>query len=686
MMRYDLLVLNSGASVGAIRERLESLEASAKPITLIRRQDIGSATWHRVGFYQLLEAIDSADADEVLSALVRLDAVNEVPLVSAPQMLASEAPYGVLMLGTEVIGFSEGPIYPVGAAGSKRGATRSAQAPTAPPKRGPKASVTRSAGAAVEAAAAPPDDSPDGHFAAYPVIDAPITVEPDTIFEVLVGVDEEAVRHTVATGILVTELDPYIQTVRLRVMVNSPGFEIVDEASRLPELKIEKSTLAHTPAVIRLRSTEPPSTYDPSVGVWTARITATFFYEGAIVGSGYREIRVNQGRARHAARQSDRTEVVAASSVPPLTDDTDITIAIEHEDGTGNFAVRVSSQHLDQPVATGRMSLGQDAKAFAATLVREVESSYASPVADETVAFFGSVIAEKMPDQILDALNAVWVAVNGPDVDEADRRIPDVLLLTDEWAVPWELMQVSFDTGKPAYLGAQVNVGRWPYQDRAKLEPGPLQVEGLGVMVGHYQAADRVMPLKRAEEEGRQLAKQYQATMVNADPESLDQLLAGEFADGTRFEALHFAGHGKSDPDNGTYLMYSDGKRMSVFALGAAKVAKNKSAFVFVNACQVGTADQMLGEYAGLAGTAIHAGFRGFVAPLWSVSDDIAKQISLGLYESSEKGTPISQYLREVRTNFEQTDEQVAHTTYMAYVFYGHPRLQLGGPKRKQPQ
>jgi CHAT domain-containing protein len=138
-----------------------------------------------------------------------------------------------------------------------------------------------------------------------------------------------------------------------------------------------------------------------------------------------------------------------------------------------------------------------------------------------------------------------------------------------------------------------------------------------------------------------------------------------------------------SDPDKGTYLTYSNGNPMTIYALGAAEIAKARNAFLFVNACQVGTAADMLGEYSGLAGMAVEAGFRGFVAPLWSVSDDVAQEISLGLYEASADGKTISSYLREVRGNFRQTEDVPAHTTYLAYVFVGHPALRLGGPDRR---
>ena len=119
---------------------------------------------------------------------------------------------------------------------------------------------------------------------------------------------------------------------------------------------------------------------------------------------------------------------------------------------------------------------------------------------------------------------------------------------------------------------------------------------------------------------------------------------------------------------------------MTYWPFRAARIAQEKDAFIFVNACQVGTPDDILGGYGGLAGAVTGAGFRAFVAPLWSVADDIAQQISLGLYAASADGIPIAAYLRDVRARFFQDDEVAAHTTYLAYTYYGHPRLTLGGP------
>jgi len=159
------------------------------------------------------------------------------------------------------------------------------------------------------------DDDTSG-FAAFPVIEAPVTVDPAQRFEVAVGVDGEGLRHTVSEGIELADLDPHIQTVQLKVLLTGPS-QFVVEATELPVLKVTRGTLDHDAVVFRLWSAgRPPETYDPEIGVWTARITATFYHEELIVGEGYREIRVNESPARRHARMSDATLVMSEGPPP----------------------------------------------------------------------------------------------------------------------------------------------------------------------------------------------------------------------------------------------------------------------------------------------------------------------------------------------------------------------------------
>lgn len=705
-VRFDILSLNSGATADFLRSRLEAVESGSDPVVVVRRQLIGSVSWHRIGLQELTTAVADATDDEKLSSLVALDAGNEVAALGFDE-LDDEPFHGVLLLGEEVIAFSEGafataeePRRGFGSEGTTSGGEPPSfiEAPSsgsvdgsAPPP--PPAEATEEDFPDHLFTEAPPAPSPppgagvDESFTAYPNIEAPVTVHAKEVFEVSVGVSKVKPTATVAERLSLDDLEPDQDKVRLEVMISGP-FDVVDGANRIGSIEIDRKTFEHESFVVRFTTTDPPDTYDPQVGVWVARVVAAFFHEGRFVGEGYREIRVNEAAARHVDRESDRKPVEATSPMLTFdTDDVDLTISItsSHSGSQGSFGIRLFSKHLPEPVDAGTIDLGEGAREFASRLVREVDYNIANPVADETLNTIGRLVAEKLPAEVGAVLRTVWEATAREAEPGGPQRAPDVLLLTDEWAVPWELMSISLDETLPPFLGAQVNMGRWPNQKRDRLFAGVLGVHRLGVMVGHYQDAHGVQPLPRAEEEGRSLEEHYDARMVNADPSALDRLLAGSFEDGYEIDGLHFAGHGESDPNKGTYLMYSDGARMGVFALGSAPVAANKDVFLFVNACQVGTADEMLGEYSGLAGLVVGAGFRGFIAPLWSVADDIAQQISLGLYEASADGVAVSSYLRGVRSRFRQTDSTPAHTTYMAYVFFGHPALRLGGPERRRP-
>lgn len=693
-MRFDILRLHSGTPVRDVRPRLEQIE-HGDPVILIRRQGLGVVTWHRVGLRYLVHAIETADDSDALSQHLDLDAANEVPAKHLDEIGDERGLYGVVLLEGDALAFSEGE-YESALTGPSRGGGTGPGGVVGGRTRGPAPQVPRYP-LPPPSPSAPSDENEEEEgaesnagpmaetFTAFPSIEAPTTVQPEEVFEVAVGLSAGPVGHTESTGLEAT-IDAEAEAITLQVLVTGP-FALADGSANFGDIEVVVGSLEHEPLVVRFVPGEPPDTYDPQIGMWTARITAAFFHEGVFIGQGYRDVRVNQIASRHITRESDRLPVEV--DTPELASDLDvdliISIAAEEPGSAGRFRVRLFSRHLPAPIDAGRVFLGQDAAEFAARLIKEVDYTIANPVSDETLATIGRIIAEKLPDAVEATLVSVRDQIARNPADNGER-IPDVLLLTDDWAIPWELMQVVLDETKPRFLGAQANVGRWPARKSHLLKADPLGIRSLGVMVGHYKDARGVQPLPRAEEEGRTLEETYQARLVNADPEALNQLLTGRFRDGFEFEALHFAGHGESDPTKGTYLMYSDGARMGVFAIGSAPIAESRASFLFVNACQVGTADVMLGEYAGLAGLAIGAGFRGFVAPLWSVSDDIAQEISLGLYQASVEGSTVSSYLREVRSQFRATDDKPAHTTYMAYVFFGHPGLLLGGPEPRSPQ
>ena len=57
--------------------------------------------------------------------------------------------------------------------------------------------------------------------------------------------------------------------------------------------------------------------------------------------------------------------------------------------------------------------------------------------------------------------------------------------------------------------------------------------------------------------------------------------------------------------------------------------------FVFLNACQVGTDERVLGDYGGFASTLLRIGAVGVVAPLWNVKDDVAAAFARQFYAAA---------------------------------------------------
>ena len=72
----------------------------------------------------------------------------------------------------------------------------------------------------------------------------------------------------------------------------------------------------------------------------------------------------------------------------------------------------------------------------------------------------------------------------------------------------------------------------------------------------------------------------------------------------------------------------------------------------------------------------LSVGASALVAPLWSVKDDVAKDISLRFYAAALDGVRPAEVLRQERAKFAESDPPIS-ATHMAYQFYGHPAFQL---------
>jgi CHAT domain-containing protein len=142
-----------------------------------------------------------------------------------------------------------------------------------------------------------------------------------------------------------------------------------------------------------------------------------------------------------------------------------------------------------------------------------------------------------------------------------------------------------------------------------------------------------------------------------------------------RVDVLHFAVHGNYDTQgNQDGLVLTDRRVLDPTVVRGLPMAGRP--FVFLNACQVGTGQEILGDYGGMAMAFIRAGACGVVAPLWSINDKVAADLALAFYDKVREGESPAAVLREAR-GAHGAEPKTTSGTHFAYQFFGHPGMKL---------
>ena len=112
---------------------------------------------------------------------------------------------------------------------------------------------------------------------------------------------------------------------------------------------------------------------------------------------------------------------------------------------------------------------------------------------------------------------------------------------------------------------------------------------------------------------------------------------------------------------------------------------------VFLNVCQVGSDERVLGDYAGFASTLLRIGAAAVVAPLWNIRDDVASSVAKRFYAAAlgPDAVPVAEIVRALRATYTEkavrAGDATLHATLVAYQVFGHPRLRLQRPRRAAP-
>jgi hypothetical protein len=549
-------------------------------------------------------------------------------------------------------------------------------------------------------------------FSAFPRLDAPDCINAGQAFTVTVGLASMR-QPGVTGGPVLIDLPADVTTFVLDVQLCVDGF--IAPKGLQAQLTVARAKPGAQTVSFDLIA--PQLATDEDARLSSLRVL--YFHEGQVCGTAVRRIAVvAPGRAMMTTPQGHGqlwtqadAEPAAAVQVLPGLPQVDLTIVIDKPDADpsqGRFVWSFRSElTADLPKVPVPCDLGSGSAELGGKIIAEVQNAELLNMSETLALGLGSTVREAAPPELWAALGAVRKALLAAGQD----RPLNVLLLTAEPHVPWELALLEDDEklmpDAPPFLGCQVNLGRWPL-GHAELPPrASVQVSHMAAVVGDYAARSGWRQLAQAMEEGQQLVQRYQAVRLSADAPQIKQLLMARLGDGLAgqanqadqggkphgAEAVHFACHGEATQSHvlDAAVILAEGARLSPLYFARTPLGKQCAPFLFMNACQVGKAGELLASFSGFAGECLKGGFRGFLAPLWSVEDTLARDIALSFYDqafgdATRAPRPLSAVLRELRARFR--DDEPHSLTRLAYVFYGHPGLTLTRsttPQEPQP-
>lgn len=504
--------------------------------------------------------------------------------------------------------------------------------------------------------------------ALYAEIDAPEAVVQGRVFSAKIGLAAAPSPHTTPSP-LYAPLDAG-PAYTLTIQVALAGLHLRDEHDAIHRLEVSpevpfpsKSIEVEADALTVGDSRE-------------ATIVLVYSVGGQIIGIAQRDVVVIAHEAVETASAPQPHESLQLQ--PPVGEGVaDLTVAIVRKRGEpGVLTWTLTSPHVGIVNGAGvsETDIGTDPQSFADTLIEGVELHEGRPDLFEHIRGQGLTVANHIPAAFWAALEASRSMVDGT---------PTVLLLSQEPYVPWEIavteghLSAPFVSEAGPFLGAQVRMGRWFAEENPRNPPRPtpqpsasLTIDVLAVVSGHYLTG-RWSDLEGAMEETRLLVQQYEAVTVDATLADVRACLLGHPA----AQLVHFATHGKyegSGARQGIVMVddsYLDPTTVAGYDLPAPLI-------VFLNACQVGTGSVVLGDYSGLAAAFLRAGASAVVAPLWSVDDNLAREVAIEFYDALFDGVSPAEILRRDRASF-AADPVPDKATRLAYQYFGHPDLRV---------
>ena len=686
-MIQSVVIVGALMTIEEARPRIEGAATDASIV--IRRQLGGEVFWYVFPLDHARAIVASAPDEEPLEYAFNLHERDSVPSPEPSEVAAGHTvthhPGILLIEGDRVIGFvPEGEDVP-----PAFGRAVAANGPRAR-RRG----VSRGGGGGGGAGWMGDEDQvPTVRFEADPRVDGPDRVALGEPFDLEIGLANPAPRAP-ATGRVRFDIPQDLEEFDLDIHVIADGFDAPNGFHTRLNVRVDdvEARTATIPLVASTPSTDAERRAAAQGGdaLWQAAITVVYMYKGNPVGLASHRMLVTLGAGEaeqvgHGQPRGWLADQPQPCAGPVVADvpEPDLTIIISKANANvadGRYQAVLRSPHADLPDGSFAVELGADAVAFAGAIMKAIPGQDGGAFIDNTMRGIAGLVAKTVEDP------SFWVHVRETlTTAYRDRgETPTVLLLTAEPYIPWELADIGgtvVDAAGAPFLAVQARVGRW-ILGQSHCTPLPasvdLDVDRMAAVVAKYEPTSGLSRLPSAEAEGDFLRDHLDAYYVEAWDTDVDRVLNASLRQPVQL--IHFACHGDSNVLGTNALFMNDGAELLEFAIEGSDAGKEYHPFVFLNACRVGAGEKQLNQYGGFAGAFLRASYHGFVGPLWAVDDVVAHDIATGFYRRLAAGDGPAEILRSVRARFVATDDDPSPpSTYLAYVFYGHPAMTVTG-------
>jgi len=504
----------------------------------------------------------------------------------------------------------------------------------------------------------------------YARLSCPDAVVAETSFDVIVGLAPQPDAHVIGEEMHRPDSSHGAYTMTIQLIAD--GMRLADPAATW---RVDLTVTAEAPYPAVTVALVPEGQDEP---IRASSIRAMYSVDGSPIGLAIRSVAIVRTPELIAAAPTPAPAPGVDLALPAGHVAPDLTVRIERAGaGTGGrllFQLLAADPSIDTPDAPLPVDIGDEPARDLQHITGEMQAVEGKLTQFAALRGIALTIADRMPIEFWAVLRHVAALHPG--------RPPTILFLSAEPYVPWELALVDppLDPKVPPFLSAQATVGRWVLGQRRPPLPPPmtLTVNALAAVSGVYELPGW-QRLLAAEGEAADLVAAHHAAAVDANTAGVLGLLRGT----PPADVIHFAVHGTSDSAPGADgLILIDGSTLDpIVVLGTAL---HGHPFVFLNACQVAQGDQLLGDQAGLAAAFLSAGASAVVAPLWSIDDQLARQIAARFYDRALRGDPPAEIMRTERAAF-MDDAATVSSTYMAYQYFGHPGLRMEVPDGPSP-